>query len=126
MIEELIAQSAIDAVGGFVANRTANITDCVDPLSLYQHSLAVLIAADGSVYFAPVDASKPLAEQAQPRFLPMQGVRLEKRIGFLWRTAGFAIRDGEMQGDYLVSPDMLQTERFRKPKDYVNYLIQAV
>lgn len=126
MIEELIAQSAIAAVGGFVANRTANMTDCVDPLSLYQRSLAVLIGADGAVYYAPVDASKALAEQAPPVFTPMRGIRLEKRIGLLWRTAGFAVRDGEQRGDYLVSPDMLQTERFRKPKDYVNYLIQSV
>lgn len=124
MIDEIIRRCGFPVIGGFVANRNANMTDCVDPMTLYRESIAVLIGADGTVYLAPVDATTTLDDQPPLAFRPANGLRPEKRIGFLWRTAGFAFRAGEFSGAYLISPDLLQTPQFPKSKDYVNYLMQ--
>ena len=125
MIEAVIAGAGIPCTGGFIAYYNDTSLYARDAAKMFSDAIAVVFAADGSLFAAPVDLTKPGVLPTAGEFLPLdRGLLGTRSTGALFATGCyFSVRSGPFQGAYQISHDYLKCSKFPTIRAYRTALL---
>ena len=124
MIDRVLAQFGAPCRGGFVAYYHDSALYPSDPAAMFTRAVAVLIAADGTLYICPADLSRPDAPQdfdLQP--IPKTNFGSRATGALFARGCYFSIDEGPFAGAYQISDDRVACTQFPTPRAYRRFLL---
>ncbi|WP_329469633.1 hypothetical protein [Exiguobacterium sp. 9-2] len=118
MIQQFIEeQQSHDTIGGFIAKSVDPILAHVNPSRLQDNDLVLLIQADQSIVISFANS------QDQSDWTPISREQIHQSKSLLApKTCYFKIKHGEYAGTYLISPDLIVNDQFKKEADYMKFI----